>query len=274
MSHQPLTRTLLALAVLSAPLLAPLPAHAQARPQPTSPTNPQNPTVPKTPTTPAANSWQAVFFDAPGVALPRLTAAAVQHSAQLRATGLDREISDQDLTLARRNLLASVELVGNYNYGNLASISLVDPQRPNQFNTFSSNRYFAGVNFVLPLDRIVNRGTLLRRGALLSERNEALRQERENLVRQQIIQLYQNVLLARRLLTLRQEAFVAVQTSYQLAERQFRQGQLPLVTFSQVSTQLTDANIAQTTARGQYDTSFMLLEEVVGARISSLLATP
>ncbi len=264
MSHQPLTRTLLALTLLPAPLLA----LAQDRPQPA------NPAAPKTPATSATNNWQAVFFDAPGVALPRLTAAALKHSALLRATGLDKDISDQDLALARKNLLASVELVGNYNYGNLASISLVDPQRPNQFNTFSSNRYFAGVNFVLPLDRLLGRTNLLQRGELLSERNEALYHERENLLRQQLIQLYQNVLLARRLLTLRQEAFVAVQTSYQLAERQFRQGQLLLVTFSQVSTQLTDANIAQTTARAQYDTSFLLLEEVVGARISTLLATP
>lgn len=258
MSRPLLTRVLLGGLLLGLPTAL---ARAQSRPPAPAPT------------APTASSWQTVFFDMPAVALPLLTAAATQHSAQLRAAGLDKAISEQELALARKNLLGSLEMVGSYNYGNLASISLVDPQRPNQFTTFSSNRYFAGVNFALPLDRLVGRGNQLKRGELLAERGEALRQERESLLRQQLIQLYQNVLLARRLLTLRQEAYVAVQTSYQLAERQFRQGQLALAAFSQVTTQYTDANIAQVTAHSQYDTAFLVLEEVVGTRISTLLAS-
>jgi outer membrane protein TolC len=100
-----------------------------------------------------------------------------------------------------------------------------------------------------------------------------VRRERENLLRQQLIPLYQNVLLARKVLTLQQEAHVNALTSQKLAEKQFRQGQLSLQEFSAAGSQLTAVSVAQETARTQYDTAFLLLEEVVGAKISTLMTT-
>jgi outer membrane protein TolC len=64
---------------------------------------------------------------------------------------------------------------------------------------------------------------------------------------------------------------VTVQSSYRLSEKQFRLGQLSLQELTTVNSQLTASAIAQETARNQYETAFMLLEEVVGAKISSLI---
>ena len=225
------------------------------------------------PNTPPADGWQTVFFESPNVAIPLLTAAAIQHSAQLRALDLDKNIGQQELKLTKKSVLSAVALGGTYNYGNLASITLADPNNPNQFNTYSSTRYSAGVNVALPLDRLVSQGTLVKKQQLIIARSEALRQDQENALRQQIIPLYQNVVLARKVLALRQEAYVTVQTTYRLAEKQFRQGQLSLPDLSSVNAQLTDVGVAQETARSQYDTAFRLLEEVVGTEISTLMTT-
>ncbi|WP_046243468.1 TolC family protein [Hymenobacter terrenus] len=229
-------------------------AQAQAQPTPNS-------------------SWQTIFFDSPATALPLLTAAAVQHSAQLKGMETEKAISQQDLKIAKKSILGSLALAGTFNYGNLAGGAVPDPDSPGQFATVNSVRYSTGVSLSLPLDRIVNRNHLIKKQELFYERNESFRQERENVVRQQLIPLYQNVLLAKKLLTLRQEASVASQTNYKLAERQFRQGQLSLTAFSEANGQYTDATIAEVTARNQYDTAFMLLEEVVGTKISSLMTT-
>jgi outer membrane protein TolC len=217
--------------------------------------------------------WQKVFFETPAVALPLLTAAAISHSAQLKALNAEKSISQQDIQIAKESLLGSVSVGGSYTYGNLASISPADPLNPNLFNTYSSGRYSTGISVALPLDRLVSRGNLIKKEQLGYERTEAMRQDREDLLRQQVIQSYQNVLLARKLLTQRQESYVTVQTTSQLAERQFRQGQMSLPEFSQVTSQLTEISAAQEAARNTYDTTFLLLEELVGGKISTLMTT-
>lgn len=218
-------------------------------------------------------TWQNVFFDSPTRAVPLLTAAAIQHSAELKALELDKSLNREDEKLARKAILNSVVLGAAYMYGNQASIALANPENPNQFTTFSSGRYQAGVNFALPIGQVASRGNMIKREQLNFQRSEAVRQERENLIRQQVIQLYQNVVLARKVFVLQQEALVNTRTNYQLAEKQFRQGQITLQDLSAANGQLTSVSVAQESARNQYDTAFMLLEEVIGTKISTLMPT-
>jgi outer membrane protein TolC len=218
-------------------------------------------------------NWQSTFFDSPTTAIPLLMAAAIQHSAQLKSIEIEKSINGQDIKIAKKRVLEGLALGGSYTYGNLASVGVADPSNPNQFNTVSSSRYSAGVTFGLPLGQVVSRGNLIKKEELNYQRNEALRLEGENQLRQQIIQLYQNVLLAKKLLNLQQEAYVTTQTNYRLTEKQFRQGQLSLSELSAANNQLTQVTIAQETARNTYETAFMLLEEVAGAKVSSLMPT-
>ncbi|MBF9236490.1 TolC family protein [Hymenobacter sp. BT683] len=220
---------------------------------------------------PAANEgWQSVFFDSPETTLPILTAAAIQHSAQLKAMELDKSIGKQNITLAKEAILGNLGVNTNYTYGSLVSVGGTGLD---QLAVRNTPRYSAGINFSLPLGQLVSRGNQIKREVLSYERTEAVRQDQENQLRQQIIPLYQNVRLARKLLTLQQEAYVNVRTNYQLAEKQFRQGQLTLQELSGNTGQLTSASMAQESARSQYDTAFMILEEVVGAKISTLMTT-
>ncbi|QJX45942.1 TolC family protein [Hymenobacter taeanensis] len=221
--------------------------------------------------TTSTDTWQSTFFDSPGTALPLLTAAAIKHSSQLKSMEIEKSIGQQDIKLAKKNLLESVALGGSYTYGNLASITTADIDNPNQFRTTSAPRYNTGISVGLPLGQIVNRSNRIKKEELSFQRMEALRQEQENILRREVIQLYQNVLLARKTLALRQEALVTVQTNYQLAEKQFRQGQITLPALSAVSNQLTELSVSQESARSQYDTAFMILEEIVGTKISSLM---
>lgn len=221
----------------------------------------------------AAGDWQSVFFNSPTVAIPLLTAAAIQHSAQLKALDLEQGMSEQDVKITKKGILSLVAAGANYSYGNLAGVALADPSNPGTFTTYSSGRYSTGIGLTIPLDRVTSQGNLVKRATLNLERSKSIRQERENQIRQQIVQAYQSLLLSRKLLTIRQEASVTAQTSYRLAEKQFRQGQMPLTDFSAASSQLTEIAIAEASARSLYETSFMLLEEIVGTKISTLMTT-
>lgn len=245
-----------------------LKAPAASAPRPARPVA----VAPAVPAVPAAEPWETVFFEQPTVALPLLTAAAVGRSALIKAATAERGIGEQDIKIAKKNILGSVALNGVYTYGNLIGTYITEPSSP-QFGTVKvQSRYGTGVSVTLPLDRIVSRGNFIKREELGRDQREALRQDREDVVHQQLIQLYQNVLLARRLLTLRQQALVNMQTASQLAEQQFAQNELTLTELTGAASALTEATAAQESARNQYDTAFMLLEEVVGTKISTLLA--
>jgi len=219
-------------------------------------------------------SWQTVFFDSPTVALPIITAAAIQHSAQLQVLEVSKAISEQDIKLVKRNILGGIGLVGNYTYGNQGSIGIYNSTTGGYDRGRNTGLYAAGVSVGLPLLQVVSRRTMIKKEELNYQRTELSRKEQENQMRQQVIQLYQSVVLARKLLTLQQELYVTVQTNYRLAEKQFKQGQLTVTEFSDSSSQLAQSAMTQESARNQYDTAFMILEEVVGAKISSLMPTP
>lgn len=220
----------------------------------------------------SADAWQTVFFDTPSTALPLLQTAAAKNSPVLRGAEIEKSINQEEITLARKSILGSVAPTATYTYGNLTGLSQQVPGNPG-FATSNSSRYSVGVNLSLPLDVIASRGNRIRREELNLQRTEVSRQEQEKQLRQQIITLYQSVVLNRKLLTLRQEALVNARTNYQLAERQFRQGQLTLPAFSEASSLLTDVTATQESARNQYDTAFLLLEEMVGAKISTLMTS-
>lgn len=222
-----------------------------------------------------ADGWQTTFFESPTTALPLLITAALQHSPQLRGLEVEKSINQEDIKLTRKNILNSVAVSAGYTYGNLISVGNGTigggSTGGGVFDTPSTGRYSTGVSLSLPIEVLASRGNRIHRSELLLERTETERQARINLLREQVIQLYQNVVLARKVLTLRQDALVNVRTTYQLAERQFRQGQLALPAFSEASSQITETTIAQENARNQYDTAFMLLEETVGTKISTLM---
>lgn len=247
-----------------APKPKPKPAVApKPKPKPKSAFAP----VPK----PVEESWKEVFFNKPERALALLTAAAIRNSPAVRSMELEKAIYGEDLQLARLNILNGVSLGSTYSYGNLTSIQLIDPASPNQFNTFSSGRYSVGASVAVPLDRVFGRRHLIGKERLQMERAESVRREREAAVRQQVLQLYQQVLLAKKVLAVYEESLVTAQMNQLLAEKSFRRGQDPMAELTAANNQFAQANIARETAASQYTVYFLTLEAVAGGRISILM---
>ena len=237
-------------------LLGTLPAQAQIVPEPAA-------APPK--------DWQTVFFDSPAVALPLLTAAVLKNSAQLKSLAISRAITLEDIKTTRLSILNSLSTGANYNYGSLLTIGGAPNAAPTQLGTSGEGRYSVGVGVGLSLGQLLSRSNNIQKERLNLERGEQQRLDFENQLNQQVIALYQNLRLARKLLTLQQEAYVTTQSNFRLTERQFRQGQLSLPEFAAATSQVTGASLAQETARSQYETAFMVLEEIAGTKLSTLI---
>jgi outer membrane protein TolC len=223
---------------------------------------------------PTMTGWQATFFEAPEVALPRLVAAAMQHSAELEALKTDMAMSKEDLQIARKAILGSVLLANNFGYGNIASVTVADQTLPASGTTASQTHYSTGINLNFSLDRLASRHNLINRQKLQYQKFDQVRQSREAGLRLQIIDLYQAVLLARKVLALRQHSYYIAQINYQLGEKQFKAGEVLLSEVSQLNDRYTNAAIEQENATSKYATAFMVLEDVVGNNIAELLTAP
>ncbi|WP_170172766.1 TolC family protein [Hymenobacter rigui] len=221
-----------------------------------------------------AGQWQTTLLEEPDRTLPLLLAAALRHAPELAAMQAEKALAQTDLRLARRALLGSVQLSGGYGYGNVANMTVADPNLPKAYSTTASNRYAAALNLNLPLDKLLNYHQLVQRQQLQVQQVEQMTLARQLSVRQRVIDQYQEVVLAHRLRQLRQQALVSAQLNHQLGEKQFRSGELVLGEMSQLADRLATAQADFATAENRLTTGLLQLEELVGERLPELLATP
>ena len=220
---------------------------------------------------PPPEAWQTTFFETPTVALPLLVAAAVQHSAALEAIKTDKAITHEDLQMARKAVLGSILLSNNLGYGNIANVTIADQSLPASGTTSSQTHYATAINLNLSLDRLVSRRNQINRQQLQFQKLEHLQQAQEDGLRHSIIDLYQTVLLDRKVLALRQQSYYTAQVNYQLAEKQFKGGEMLLGEVSQLNDRYITAAIEQQNASSRYETAFMMLEDFIGGKISATM---
>ena len=220
--------------------------------------------------------WQATFFGTPEVALPLLVAAALRHSAELEALKTDMAMSKEDLQIARKAILGSVRLTNNFGYGNIASMTVADRTLPSAGTGSNSSQtyYSTGINLNLSLDRLASRRNIINHQKLQYQKFDQVHQAREASLRLQVIDQYQAVLLAHKVLALRQQSYYISQVSYQLGEKQFKAGEVLLSDVSQLNDRYINAAIEQENTSSKYATAFMVLEDVVGSNIAELLTAP
>jgi len=220
---------------------------------------------------PVAADWQLKFFEQPELALPLLVQAALDHSAQLQAMHTQQSMGKEDLRQVRKNILSLVQLSGTYGYGNVASTTTSDANLPTAYLNSASNRYAAAVNVNLPLDKLLSRGNQLNKQRLQNQQLDQLTQAQADALRQKIVELYQTVLLDHKILAIREEFMVSAHMTYQLGEKQFRNGDITLVEMAQLNDRYAEARATKATAASHYATSFMLLENQLGESISTLM---
>jgi len=92
--------------------------------------------------------------------------------------------------------------------------------------------------------------------------------------RQYVIDIYSRLTLARRLVVVRSEAWQATSTHQEMAEAQFRQGDVPIAELARVTEIASKARSDYETSRSQYLNAYKKLEVLVGAPLTSLVPSP
>lgn len=219
------------------------------------------------------DQWLARFFVAEE-ALPLLMEAAISYSAEIERLDHGKSIANEELKLKRRELLSGLALGSGYSYGTRIGVVTGDQQVQNQINAFvlpAQAQYNVGLMMSLSLDQIFNRRSELHKQVLVIKQSEADRKIKERQIRQLVIGLYQDIVLAKSQLELHQEALQTANIHFKLAEKQFAKGEIQLSEMARISESYTTAATAYGTSKVKYATAILMMEELIGKKLQDLI---
>ncbi len=216
------------------------------------------------------------FFSAPEVVLPRLYEAAIARSGEIARLDATRGVAEADVKLARKRLLNMLALTGGYTYGTLPYFATAESQaKPvyqiNPFSLGARAQFSTGVVLALPLDLLATRRTTIDRQQLVVSEAAAQRRTQEAAIRQMVIVQYQTLALARVTQQNAQEAMQSASVNKQIADRRFKQGEIQVDDQMAAMDFYGKAQLAYEEARNHYQTAQLLLEDIIGVPITSII---
>lgn len=220
-------------------------------------------------------NWQEKFFQSSDLVLPKLFDAAIKYSAQIENLDAAKQIAVENQQLERKRILNGIAIGSTYSYGSIYNLADPTSTRPiggfNPFNLPTQSLYNVGAQAGISLYTLLGRRHELQRQVFLVKQADANRKIQERVIRQSVITLYQDILLARAQLEISQESYQSANLRFKLAEKQFTNHAIQIDEMATVQETNVRARIALETARIKYETSFLLMEEIVGMKISDLI---
>ncbi|PSR56665.1 hypothetical protein AHMF7605_25800 [Adhaeribacter arboris] len=217
--------------------------------------------------------WQERFFKAPEVTLPLLIDAAVKYSAQVEKLDAAKQIAYDNIRLSRKQVLNGLAVGTGYSYGSMLNTVNGDQQvsQINAFNMPARAQYNVGVNLSLSLGQLLSRRYELHRQELVLKQAESDRKTQEREIRQLIINTYQELTLAKVTWEQTVDALQSANVNKKIADKKFKLGQIQLDELMTVNDLYTKAALVQEQFKNKYETTFLLLEELIGMNLNDLM---
>ncbi|MCC9138832.1 TolC family protein [Pontibacter silvestris] len=217
--------------------------------------------------------WQAKFFSSPDFAIPLLVDAAIMNSPDIEILETTRKASKNQLKLAKKEPLRSIRLSASYGYGSMNN--WFDESQLNNFSPFNldaRSQYALGIGINYNLEQLTGgRRLRVQNQELMVQQSEAQRKQGERVIRQNVIVLYQELVLAKVSLDHFQDALQTAYVNSQLVDKQFREGNIRVEEQMAVQDVYNNAKLAQVQASNQYETALLMLEETIGMTINTLM---
>lgn len=236
--------------------------------------------VPVIPVTPATELRQAglaldsLFFDfnqdISGQLLPldELYALAMKYSPMVRFEGQIASVQQEAYRLSKVQVLQNLTGFANYSTGNQAILSTVDTgvDRLGQI----ANGYRAGINLTLSLHNLFGRPHEIQ----LAKANYLAQVERrrasENNLKRDVFVIYQDLLLAQRILHIRLQDDQASLAAYRIAEVELQKGKITPEAHAFNSNRYAQTKTTAEQAKTEFIKQIFNLELIVGLPISQL----
>ena len=202
--------------------------------------------------------------------LPILVNSAQKFSPEMKRFANGIELATANQKIAKNVIFSGISFISSYQYGtNYSAVN--EANNPNRFSTNQTGFYNIGAGFQLPIVNIINRKHLIQQTQ--SQINIALNDKESAalLIKQRVIEYYQELKLAHKLVLISNNIKQSAQLNYQMAERDFLQGQITVDQNSRVLDLVNKSKIEYETYLNRFQTSLMQLDAYTGVSFSSLL---
>ena len=207
------------------------------------------------------------------IPLEEIIALAIEHSPYIKydINLISRE--KYTLRMTKMDWLGRISASGMYSTGNQQIAYGNLDQGTTSTTTSILNGYRYGVNVNIPLSEFTSRGPRIRAGKADLEAAKLKREQTEFNLRRQVIQEYNSLVGAEKLLKIRSEGRENARLTYQMAEKQFREGGIQLLDMTHANDALMSAESVHQIAITEYKIMFLNFEELIGVKLSTLKRT-
>ena len=216
----------------------------------------------------ANNNWQDKFFKSPETTIPLLINAASKNSNELVRIDQQSQIAQEQLKLTKKQIYTNVSLGSGLGYGTRIG-GFGDDFTGTNVRPYTN--YNVGLNAGISLMNLLGRKHQIKMGELNIAQIEENRKAGERSIRQNVISAYQNLSLAKIILDNSQEALQTALVSKNIATKQFREGDIQVIDQMSVNQMYNSAVVQQKQALNSYQTSVLLLEELIGMKLNDLI---
>ncbi len=202
--------------------------------------------------------------------LPALINAAQKFSPEMKRFSNGIELAVANQKIAKNIIFSGLSFLSSYQYGtNYSAVN--DVNNLNRFSTNQTGFYNIGAGLQLPIVNIINRKHLIKQTqsqidiALNDKESAAL------LVKQRVIEYYQELKLAHKLVLISNNVKQSAQLNYKMSERDFLQGQITVDQNSRVLDLVNKSKIEYETYLNRFQTGLLQLDAYTGVSFSTLL---
>jgi outer membrane protein TolC len=206
------------------------------------------------------------------IPLDEIIALAIEHSPYIKYDIALISRQKYSLRMTKMDWLDNISASGMYSAGNQQiAYGRIDQGPANTTSILNGYRY--GVNVNIPLSELTSRGSRIKAGKVELEAAKLKREQTEFNLRRQVIQEYNGLVGAEKLLRIRSEGRENARLTYQMAEKQFKEGGIQLLDMTHANDALMSAESIHQMAITEYKIMFLNFEELIGVKLSTLKRT-
>jgi outer membrane protein TolC len=203
--------------------------------------------------------------------LATLIDSAITKNPSVKFRDLQIRVNENKLNADRSQWARNIGIQSDIRYGtfNNFSMNTAEGQSPTDFATQTNQFvYGAGAYIKFPIFDLINRKNQVDLAKFEVQQAQSMAEVQRNEVRQLVVMQYNQVILTHRLLRNKSKYIESARVNMEMAENEFHNGVIPIGEYARISEIVSRAEADFETARADFITSFMILEELIGYKLN------
>jgi len=192
--------------------------------------------------------------------------SVIKRSAMVSYRNYNIQSRESTLATERIHWSRNMGVQADTRYGNLSNFSTSEDGTSNTaaLKTAVQFNYSVGIFLKFPLFDVINRKNQIRLAESEVEAAKSMVKLEKEQLRQTVIMRYQDLILKQKLLRIRSRMLGDGRVNKQMAEKEFRNGVVPLTEYVRINGMTVDMEVAYERAMSEFITAKQLLEDMSG----------